>query len=188
MAVGLAANFIGETIINSYYAGKIESTGTTVGGLAGNTMSGAAGSMVPPITATSIYWDSEVSGVSTCNIGESKTTSDLKTQSTFDGWDFDDIWSMPEDGYPVLAWEETKNTAAIETSVYEECKVYPATEGITVVSESEITGITVYTLTGALANSTKPYASSVTIGLPKGYYIVKVITTTGEFVSKTVVY
>jgi len=31
-----------------------------------------------------------------------KMTAEVKTQSTFIGWDFDKIWYMPIDGYPAL--------------------------------------------------------------------------------------
>jgi hypothetical protein len=41
--------------------------------------------------------------------GEPKSTSQMKTLSTFSGWDFDLVWAMDSgrnDGYPYLQWAE----------------------------------------------------------------------------------
>ena len=61
-----------------------------------------------PLNITS-YWDSNIS--STNPVLESwavgKTTQEMKTKSTFvdAGWDFNDTWFMPENGYPILRWQ-----------------------------------------------------------------------------------
>ena len=34
-----------------------------------------------------------------------KSDSDMKQQTTYDGWDFTSIWSMPLSSYPKLKWE-----------------------------------------------------------------------------------
>lgn len=34
-----------------------------------------------------------------------KSDSDMKQQTTYDGWDFTSIWSMPSSSYPKLKWE-----------------------------------------------------------------------------------
>lgn len=34
-----------------------------------------------------------------------KSDSDMKQQTTYDGWDFTSIWSMPPSSYPKLKWE-----------------------------------------------------------------------------------
>jgi hypothetical protein len=66
-------------------------------------------------TITGSYWDTLTSGFPVSNGGTGKSTSQMKTQSTFAGWDFvgetangtDDIWRMCVDGqdYPRLKRE-----------------------------------------------------------------------------------
>ena len=36
---------------------------------------------------------------------EEKSESDMKQQTTYDGWNFTSIWSMPSSSYPKLKWE-----------------------------------------------------------------------------------
>jgi hypothetical protein len=45
-------------------------------------------------TVTSCYWDTEASGNATSDAGSGKTTTQMKTESTYTDWDFDDIWYM----------------------------------------------------------------------------------------------
>jgi hypothetical protein len=56
------------------------------------------------------FWDVNSSGQATSDGGTGKTTTEMKTESTFTsaGWDFDgsdEIWYMAEDGYPILTWQ-----------------------------------------------------------------------------------
>ncbi len=86
-----------STLTNSYFAGSI--TGNSpVGGLIGE-----LGSV---IDVTLSYWDTETSGQSTsAGGGIGKTTAEMKTQTTFYGWDFTNIWAMDgttNSGYPYL--------------------------------------------------------------------------------------
>lgn len=67
-------------------------TGSNIGGLVGR-VSGTS-------TATSSYYDIDVSGVASNGFGEPKTTAQMQTQSTFTGWGFYDTWRMS--GYPML--------------------------------------------------------------------------------------
>jgi Synergist-CTERM protein sorting domain-containing protein len=55
------------------------------------------------------YYDEDVSGVSDNGWGTPKSTFEMKSQSTFSGWDFDDVWAIDSgvnEGYPSLQWEE----------------------------------------------------------------------------------
>jgi len=68
---------------------------------------------------TSCYWDSVYTGLTSAieysSSGESglssggvngRTTGEMMTQSTFVGWDFDNVWRINEgDSYPYLAWQ-----------------------------------------------------------------------------------
>lgn len=83
-------------IKNTYSYGKV--TGSSmVGGLVGRN-SGTA-------TSTSSYWDVSTSTQSSSVLGVAKTTSEMKNQPTYSGWDFATIWSIDptiNNGYPYL--------------------------------------------------------------------------------------
>jgi len=85
-------NFTG-TIRSSYSAGPVTSGGGLVGTNTG--------------TVDSSFWDSTTSGQKTSNGGAARSTSLMKTQSTFidSGWDFASTWAIisgMNNGYPVL--------------------------------------------------------------------------------------
>lgn len=55
------------------------------------------------MTVTNSYWDTQTSGQATSAGGTGKTTAQMKSQSTFTGWDFLHIWSIRaavNNGYP----------------------------------------------------------------------------------------
>ncbi|MFZ6665689.1 hypothetical protein, partial [Peijinzhouia sedimentorum] len=84
----------GSAIINSYATGIVSGTG---GGLIG-----AINSFGSASTVTNSYYDSETSGKSDTGKGVPKTTAEMKTQSTFTGWDFAPLagdWSINPSGY-----------------------------------------------------------------------------------------
>jgi hypothetical protein len=88
------------TITNVYNRGYINGTGSYCGAINGY----GWGSI------TNAYWDIENSGLTTSNGGTSKTSAEMKTQSTYADWDFDDTWeilSTCNDGYPQLSWSST---------------------------------------------------------------------------------
>jgi hypothetical protein len=113
----------GSTITNSYFVGTItgnpelapldgdENPILAIGGVTGHSDpdQGGGESLV-----VNTFWNSEVSGLDnsygtgeypTDNIGEGKTTAELKLQATFTGWDFEGVWSIDvdtNDGYPQL--------------------------------------------------------------------------------------
>jgi hypothetical protein len=93
------------TISNSYAIGTV-SGGYYTGGLIGYNSSA---------TISNCYYDRETTGQSDTGKGTPKTTAEMKTQSTFAGWDFadetangsEDIWSIDStqtinSGYPYL--------------------------------------------------------------------------------------
>ena len=87
------------TITSSYATGSVSGTGGSIGGLIGWNYG----------TVTSSYWDIQTSGQSTSADGIGKTTAEMKTQSTFVGWDFNNIWSInshENNGYPYLLPEQ----------------------------------------------------------------------------------
>ena len=115
----------GSLVTNSYFVGTVtgdpdlapldddENPILNVGGITGFSnppQSGDAGES----QLINTFWDTEVSGLDvsygggeypTDNIGEGKTTAEMKDQATYTDWDFDDIWSIDadvNDGYPQL--------------------------------------------------------------------------------------
>jgi hypothetical protein len=85
------------TLNNCYSTGEVTG-GSILGGLAG-----AASSA----NYNNCFWDTETSGQSTSAGGTGKTTSEMKTGSTFTDaeWDFTDVWEMSipyNYGYPYL--------------------------------------------------------------------------------------
>ncbi|WP_026675776.1 GLUG motif-containing protein [Fictibacillus gelatini] len=98
--VGGLIGYVGGTtckIINCYSTGKAKSTevGTSfpAGGLIGDNVSVS--------TVTNSYWDTETSGLTYSAGGVGKTTAELKTQSTYTGWDFTSTWAI-NNNYPYL--------------------------------------------------------------------------------------
>lgn len=92
-AGGLSAwNYYGE-IINSYAAGAVSSP-SDAGGLVGTTSSG---------TSSNSYWNLETAAVNSSIEGVSLTIWEMKLESSFSGWGFDNIWSIDEKtSYPYL--------------------------------------------------------------------------------------
>jgi len=91
------------TIATSYSAATVDSWGWSVGGLAGS------GS-----TPDNCYFLDPADGGGPDNgIGTPLTSVQMTQQASFEGWDFwgsdtdgtADLWFMPENAYPVLAWQ-----------------------------------------------------------------------------------
>jgi flagellar basal body-associated protein FliL len=96
--VGGFAGAISSRVINSYSTGLVsgdEDIGMWIGGFAGSSSG----------DVTSCYYDKQTSGrgdgvEDEDVVGEPKTTTQMKTQSTFVGWDFTNVWKMS--GYPIF--------------------------------------------------------------------------------------
>jgi len=93
----VGSNYSSGTISNSYATGKV--TGSDgVGGLVGSNYSSG--------TISSSYYDRQTSGQTDTDKGIGKTTAEMKTQSTYVGWDFENTWVMPaRNNYPILKWQ-----------------------------------------------------------------------------------
>jgi hypothetical protein len=109
---GLLGNdYSGGSKYNLYSAGAITYSGGTpynVGGLSGGQYT----------SISSSYWDTQSSNWPTSFGGAGvvgKTTTLMKTQSTFSGWDFTNTWAIDtngvvNDGYPYLQWQNLTST------------------------------------------------------------------------------
>jgi hypothetical protein len=95
---GLVGYNGGGTIKDCYSTGSVSGT-SSVGGLVGYKPGGSV---------TTSFWDTQTSGQLTSDGGTPKTTTEMKTKSTFTdaGWDFVNIWDICEGtNYPRLRWQ-----------------------------------------------------------------------------------
>ncbi len=107
MIGGLIGEVWNAAVRYSYSTGAVDTVGVTsaYGGLVGSKTTDSN------YEDTENFWDTETSGLDTSEMGTGKTTSDMKTQTTFTDadWDFTDIWSIDEgenNGYPYLQWQQ----------------------------------------------------------------------------------
>jgi len=93
--VGGFVGFNEHIITNSYSVGSVIGT-SNFGGFGGRNEG----------STNNCYWDTETSGRATSGGAEGRTTAQMKTQSTFTGWDFDVDWNIESEGgrksYPYL--------------------------------------------------------------------------------------
>jgi len=95
-AGGLVGKNTSGTIKNSYSTGSVSGY-FYIGGLVGYNIG----------SITSSYWDTQTSSLTTSSGGTGKTTAQMKTQSTFTGWDFTNVWAIDEGkSYPYLRANE----------------------------------------------------------------------------------
>lgn len=137
---GILLNDNGSTatasISDSYSKGSVNG-GSSVGGFVGSTGSSTsvtrsyvAGSVTGVTTpqafagsggtVTNSYWDNQLSQpTTTSTTGTSQTTTQMKTQGTYSGWDFSTVWSIDgtnNDGYPYLQWQNYTSAPDVTTS------------------------------------------------------------------------
>ncbi len=82
-----------EGIISESYATGSVTGYNNIGGLLGYNNGG---------TVSSSYYDKNTSGRSDTGRGIPKTTTEMKTQSTYVGWNFTNIWNFTTGNYPSL--------------------------------------------------------------------------------------
>ena len=86
----------GDVVISNCYSSCRVSGDIYVGGLIG------FNNMATPDIINS-FWDIETSGQTGSAGGEGKTTAEMMQQSTFEGWDFVNVWEIGENQtYPYL--------------------------------------------------------------------------------------
>lgn len=89
-------------VTDSYSTGSVIGN-APIGGLVGQNDTSILASVV-----TGSYWDMETSGQSqsVSDRGTGETTAEMRMQSTYVGWDFNNIWAIKEGAtYPYLRWE-----------------------------------------------------------------------------------
>jgi uncharacterized repeat protein (TIGR02543 family) len=88
------------TITNSYATGAVTG-GSYKGGLVG---------VQDNSSSTNSFWDTQTSGLQTSALGTSRTTAQMKQQTTFSpvSWDFNNTWAIVDGAtYPYLQWQTT---------------------------------------------------------------------------------
>jgi hypothetical protein len=108
-------NYSNSTNFNCYSTGLVSGTLSYVGGFVGR----STGSIV-----TACFWDMETSGQTTSPYGFGRTTTQMKTQSTFESasWNFDSIWAMngvENDGYAYLQWQTEETLLVPQNLTFE---------------------------------------------------------------------
>ncbi|WP_405131416.1 S-layer homology domain-containing protein [Paenibacillus sp. FSL H8-0317] len=96
---GLVGGNEGEGIDNSYAAGTVNSSDNQVGGLVGSVSSVFGG--IP----TNSFYDMDTTGQVDTGKGTGLSTADMKLQSSYTDWDFENIWTIhpsQNNGYPYL--------------------------------------------------------------------------------------
>ena len=196
--IGIIGNYSGSyTIRNSYSTGKVTGTGS-YGGMAGKIETGAVGSI------TNSFWDIETSEQSTsAGTVTGKTTSQMKTQSTFTNWDFvaettngtNDYWdidvsgTLNNNGYPYLsgltanmAWNGSASTEWSNIANWTGSLVLPtSTKNITIPSGTTNPAIVNFILSSPAVckNLTIDAGSGLTIPLGKALTINGTLTNNG---------
>lgn len=149
---GLTGLNQGTSLNNDYFIGSVSASGTIAGGLVGwnkaainNSYASAVitGSTTGALvgneqgTTNNSFYDSEVA---TGGSGTGKTTTEMKTQTTFAdaGWDFigesangtNEIWALSSEvnsGYPCFSWQGTLTTPTVTTSAASDITINSAT-------------------------------------------------------------
>ncbi len=119
---GGIAGLLKEATVNNCYARVIINGGQYVGGFSGSCFGTEINNCysTSPVTGESStggfigagaagvtnYWDTENAGTTASKGGTGKGTVEMKNEQTFSGWDFDSVWSISENEYPSLQWEE----------------------------------------------------------------------------------
>ena len=204
---GLAGciDYRGE-IFNSYSTGLVSVTDcVSVGGLVGNRMGGGANLGV----VTNSFWDTETSGQATSAGGTGKTTTQMKTKTTFTdaGWNFDDIWdidSLVNDGYPYLVWTgfvpteltitgtfTAKNKTYDGTSDAEFDTVNLSLSGVSGGHDVSLADVVIrFSSINVASNQTVNIASAALAGTDAGKYILSLVsapTATADIIRKSLV-
>ena len=117
------------------------------------------------------------SGFGRASSAQNKPLSDFKQQSLYEstmGWDFDNTWSMQEDGFPVFRAKTTTGIKNQNVVGIKNLKVSQSNEQLTF----EVTNpasVWIYETSGKLVNRLD-VSSSKSITLPQGIYIIRSIS------------
>lgn len=91
-------------------------------------------------------------------------------------WDFDKIWTMPENGYPLLRYKETPPPSSVTDAAYHQSGInaYSNNKTVFVVSQSPIKQVWVYDMQGNMVYSDTPtnsFAINFSVDASGGYLV-----------------
>lgn len=105
---GFAGEAYKGSLTNCYSVGYVSGS-TNVGGFVGD-----VATATPSTSCTGSLWDTQTSGRGSSDCGTGKSTSQMKTTSTFTdaGWDLTNTWDRFDsvnNGYPYLRWQDVSH-------------------------------------------------------------------------------
>ncbi len=99
---GLVGSGYLNSISDCYAVGRVTGTGSSIGGISASTM-----------TVSRSFYDSQTTGQEGTTLGTPKTSTEMKQQITFTGWNFTNTWDIHEgETYPFLRWQPDEIPAA----------------------------------------------------------------------------
>ncbi len=108
---GLVGSNENGSVKNSFSRAKVTGTASATGGLIGFNTGGCS-------RVTSSYWDTQTSTQGQSSCGTGKTTGQMKQQSTYSGWDFNNVWNIINtQTYPFFRWQTVPNVQGIDNSL-----------------------------------------------------------------------
>lgn len=92
------------SVVNSYWYGNGNGTNRTGSFRGGYSTKNNNNQLLGGITLTNSFYNKELFTLSVPEAvsGKGLTTEEMKLQSNYTGWDFDNVWYMGSDGYPEL--------------------------------------------------------------------------------------
>jgi hypothetical protein len=193
---GLLGLNVYGSVINCYAVGNVIGIGSSIGGLVGTNSVNS--------TITNCYFDILTTGQANgigFNTGGTvsvagKNTEEMKQQSTFEDWDFEDIWTIctfGNNGYPYLQWQDIDCTPnSIETIINDELQIMvypnPVKDELRIESgEVKIINIKIIDLTGKTYVNCQLLTNSIDVSfLSSGIYFVKLETEKGSVTKKII--
>lgn len=170
-------NFQGE-ITNCYATGFVSAPNTSftdLGGFVGDNNTSAPQNYQGIIT--DCYWDSSTSGMSSSDGGSGESTSNMKLQSTFTNWNFNNIWTINgsfNNGYPYLNMYAVK----VEENEVVQFNVFPnpVRDVLNIDSNIKVYSVFIYDLTGKVVqqNSNDALNRIDISNLKSGIYLVQI--------------
>jgi uncharacterized repeat protein (TIGR03803 family) len=110
----VAGFFIGGYgfVSNSYASGTVSGSGL----LGGFTVEGE----MPAGFSSNLFFNSTITGINNDDLADPLNEYEMRLQSSFDIWDFDDVWHMGQcsnNGYPIFSWQTVEPYAIITGSI-----------------------------------------------------------------------
>lgn len=106
--MGGFAGYSADVLSRVYATGRTKQKISGVGNIGGLLATKRIDTTYPGLGSfpENMYWDLNTVQVTTSVAGSGRSTSEMKTQTNYSGWDFTDIWKMGSEGYPIFIWQD----------------------------------------------------------------------------------